>query len=308
MQKQSPVRDNVVSSSVYAKLVTCAGVASTVVAAILIIGKLLVLLLTQSSTILASLTDSLMDIIASIVNLVAIRYAIVPADEEHRFGHWKAESLAGLAQCAFIAGSAIFLLFHGFVRLFNPVELVHLDTGIYVTVFAIILTAGLYCFQTYVISKTSSQAIMADRLHYSTDVLFNIGVLISLGLSYYGFLYADGACAVLLSVYILYGAIGIGKSAISVLLDKQLPVEDVLNICKLLSSVENVKGVHDLRTRRSGPKIFILAHLEIDQNMPLISAHHVADLAENAVLEQYENADITLHMEPVIVYKNSIEG
>lgn len=305
-EKESSERINV-STTTYARLVTFAGIASTSVAAILIVSKVLVLLLTQSSTILASLTDSIMDISASIINLLAIRYAIIPADEDHRFGHWKAESIAGLAQCAFISGSAMFLLFHGIMRIAYPVELAHLDKGIYVTVFAMVLTICLYVFQSYVVKRTSSQAIMADRLHYLSDVLFNIGVLVSLALSFYGMKYADGACAVILGLYILWGAIKIGKSSISVLLDKQLPEKDVLNILNLLSNVPDVQGVHDLRTRSSGPKIFIQAHLEIDQDMPLLNAHNIADLGEIAILKEYENADITLHMEPVEIKKN-IEG
>ncbi len=285
--------------STYSKLVMIAGLASTSTAGVLIISKLMAFVLTGSSTLMASLTDSLMDVAASVVNLLALKYAVTPSDEDHRYGHWKAESVSSLIQSAFIVGSSVFLVVHGCMRFATPVELDSLDTGIWVTIFAITISIVLVMLQTYVVKKTHSQAIMADRLHYASDILFNIGVLVSLGFSYFGYLRADGLFAIILGMYIFSGGFKIGKSALSVLLDEQLSDNDIIAIHKEILSVPNILGVHDLRTRKSGPVIFVQAHVVLDENISLREAHEAADLAESNVLKLYPNADLTLHMEPV---------
>ncbi|MGL4206710.1 MAG: cation diffusion facilitator family transporter, partial [Aeromonadaceae bacterium] len=204
----------------YSRLVTMAGLASTATAGVLILAKLSAWLLTGSSSMLASLTDSLMDISASIINLLAIRYALVPADDDHSFGHGKAESLASLAQAAFITGSAVVLVMNGFSRMVTPEPMRHLDLGLWVTLGALALTALLVLFQSYVVKYTGSQAIKADRLHYQSDLLLNAGVLLALALSWYGWLWADGLCAILLGLYILRSALQIGYEAVQTLLDR----------------------------------------------------------------------------------------
>ena len=283
----------------YARHVVFAGIASVGVAGTFIAAKLLALVLTNSATMMASLTDSLMDVMASVVNLMALRYAVYPADEEHRYGHWKAESLAGLVQSAFIIGSSVFLLINGCISIASPRELASLDAGIGVTVFAMLISVALVCYQSYVVRKTGSAAIQADRLHYASDILFNAGVLVSLLLSYMGFLLADGFFAVILSLCIIYGGISIGKKSLAALLDSGLPPKDVSAIYDLILSVPEIRGIHDLRTRAAGPRIFIQAHVEISRSLSLEAAHSAADAAEANVLQVYPDADITLHMEPV---------
>ena len=156
----------------YARLVKLATFASIAVAFLLILTKFLVLALTESSTMLASLTDSVMDLLASLINFIAIRYAMQPADSDHRYGHFKAESLASLAQCTFILGSSLFLIMHGAKSIINPSQLENLDFGIIVSLIALVVTAILTFFQGYVIKKTKSSIIEADRLHYLSDIFF----------------------------------------------------------------------------------------------------------------------------------------
>lgn len=291
--------DTVTTTSSYSRWVTLAGLASTATAGILIIAKLAAWLMTGSSSLLASLTDSLMDISASIINLVAIRYALVPADADHSFGHGKAESLASLAQAAFITGSAVVLVMNGFSRLVNPEPMRHLDIGIWVTVGALLLTLLLVMFQSMVVQKTQSQAIKADRLHYQSDLLFNAGVLLALGCSWYGWLWADGLFAMLLGLYILKGALQIGYDAVQTLLDRQLPDGEREQIVSLATSVPGVHGIHDLRTRQSGPLRFIQLHLELDDFLPLVQAHELADRAEALIREAFPGADVIIHMDPI---------
>ena len=282
----------------YSRWVTLAGLASTATAAILILAKLIAWLLTGSSSLLASLTDSLMDISASLINLFALRYSLTPADHDHSFGHGKAESLASLAQAAFITGSALVLVMNGFSRLVNPEPLKNLDIGIWVTVGSLALTLVLVTFQSLVVQKTQSQAIRADRLHYQSDVLFNIGVLLALGCSWYGWLWADGLFAILLGLFILKGAVQIGYEAVQTLLDRQLPAEERALIEELAVSVVGVHGIHDLRTRQAGPLRFIQLHLELDDALPLVQAHDLADQTEALILAKFPGADVIIHMDP----------
>lgn len=283
----------------YSRWVTLAGLASTATAGILILAKLVAWLMTGSSSLLASLTDSLMDISASLINLFALRYSLTPADHDHGFGHGKAESLASLAQAAFITGSALVLVMNGFSRLINPEPLKNLDIGLWVTIGSLALTLVLVTFQSLVVQKTQSQAIRADRLHYQSDVLFNIGVLLALGCSWYGWLWADGLFAILLGLFILKGALEIGYEAVQTLLDRQLPDGEREQIVELVKSVPGVHGIHDLRTRQAGPLRFIQLHMELDDTLPLLRAHDLADQAEALILDKYPGADVIIHMDPI---------
>ena len=283
----------------YSRWVTLAGLASTATAGILILAKLVAWLMTGSSSLLASLTDSLMDISASLINLFALRYSLTPADHDHSFGHGKAESLASLAQAAFITGSALVLVMNGISRLINPEPLKNLDIGLWVTVGSLALTLVLVAFQSLVVQKTQSQAIRADRLHYQSDVLFNIGVLLALGCSWYGWLWADGLFAILLGLFILKGVLEIGYEAVQTLLDRQLPDGERAQIVELVKSVPGVHGIHDLRTRQAGPLRFIQLHMELDDTLPLMRAHDLADQAETLILDKYPGADVIIHMDPI---------
>ena len=243
--------------------------------------------------------ESTVNLLAAGIALWALRVSARPADHNHDFGHGKAESLASLAQAAFITGSALVLVMNGFSRLVNPEPLKNLDIGIWVTVGSLALTLVLVTFQSLVVQKTQSQAIRADRLHYQSDVLFNIGVLLALGCSWYGWLWADGLFAILLGLFILKGALEIGYEAVQTLLDRQLPDGERAQIVELVKSVPGVHGIHDLRTRQAGPLRFIQLHLELEDTLPLMRAHDLADQAEALILDKYPGADVIIHMDPI---------
>ncbi|WP_346351363.1 cation diffusion facilitator family transporter [Oceanimonas sp. AH20CE76] len=285
----------------YSRLVTTAAMAATLVAGLLIIAKLGAWFYTGSASMLASLTDSLLDISASLVNLMAIRYALVPPDEDHRFGHGKAESLAGLAQSAFISGSAVFLIINGISRLLNTQIVERPEAGIWVMLFSLGLTLALIAFQQYVIRRTQSLAIKADQLHYRADILLNVAVLAAIILSWLGWHWADALFAVLIGGHILYGALKIGYDSAQMLLDRRLPDEEQKRIMDCCLAVAGVRGLHDLRTRRSGRTRFIQLHLELDDQLPLVQAHGIADQAEGKLRGLFPDADIIIHMDPVSV-------
>jgi ferrous-iron efflux pump FieF len=281
------------------RLIQFAARASVAVAALLIAAKLIAWLLTDSVGLLSTLIDSLLDIGASLVNLIAIRHALTPADEEHRFGHGKAEALAGLGQAAFVAGSAAFLLFQAGERLLRPRELAHIDIGIAVMVFSITVTLALVVFQKYVARRTSSLAIGADSLHYETDVLANLGVIVSLVVvSQFGWVVADPLVAIAIVAYIFWGAWTIGIRALHILMDRELPDADRDKIRAIAKANPEVRGVHDLKTRSSGSHMFIQLHLELDGDMKLSDVHVVSEDVMARIMAAYPNAEVIVHEDP----------
>jgi len=266
---------------------------------VLISGKFGAWLLTSSVSILASLIDSLLDLAASLVNLVAVRYSLLPADEEHRFGHGKAESLAGLGQATFIAGSAVFLILHALDRLLHPQPLAGLTIGIAVMLFSVAATALLLAIQRYVIRRTGSTAIRADSLHYATDLLTNLSTILALTLAAWGWPNVDALFAIGIAIYILKSAWQIGFEAVQLLMDRELLPEDQAQILAVARQFPGVHDVHDLRTRRSGQTCFIQLHVELDGGMPLAKAHVITREVQTALQRAFPNGDIIIHQDPV---------
>lgn len=285
----------------YVKYVKRAANLAILVAGILILIKALAWWQTGSVTLLATMTDSLVDLLASLTNVLVLRFALRPADDEHRFGHGKAESLAALAQSAFIAGSAVFLLLHGFQRLAEPVDLNNGEFGLAISVISIALTAFLVWYQHRVVKITQSPAIAADSLHYKTDLLMNVAIMMALGLNMLGFVYADALFAIGISFYILFSAIKMQWEASQTLLDHALPAEEVAQINQIAQDAPNVIGVHDVWTRRVGVVRFIQLHLELDDSLTLLEAHDIADQLENRILAAFPQAEIIIHQEPTSV-------
>ncbi len=282
----------------YARLVTLAAWTATVVATLLLVVKLAAWWVTGSVSLLASLIDSMLDIAASLVNLVVLRYALQPADQEHSFGHGKAESLAALAQAMFISGSAMFLILNGVDRFFRPHVLQSPQYGVYVSLFAIVVTFILVRFQRHVVKKTGSQAIAADSLHYQSDLYMNAAIMVALILSWFGFGQADALFAIVIGAYILLSAGKMVYQAIQTLLDRQLPDHEVEQIRQCSLAVQGVLGVHDLRTRMSGPVRFIQLHLELEDQISLLEAHRISDQVEMLLINAFPHSDILIHQDP----------
>jgi ferrous-iron efflux pump FieF len=281
------------------RLLKLATYASITTAAILIAAKLGAYLLTNSVSVLASLVDSLMDAGASLINLLAVHYALAPPDKEHRYGHGKAESIAGLAQATFIAGSGLFLILESVDRLIHPKPLAEVGVGLGVMIFAIIATVILMMIQHHVIKRTRSTAIRADALHYKTDLLTNSSIIVALLLSQLGWLGVDPIFALIIAAYILYSSWEIGAEAFHDLLDRELPQETRRHIIKIIKDNPRVHGVHDLRTRLSGRTEFIQMHLELDDKLPLVEAHAIADEVEAQIMKVIPTADVVIHQDPI---------
>jgi len=281
-----------------ARLLRLATYASVATAVILIVAKLIAWLSTGSVSIMATLIDSLMDAGASLVNLLAVRYSLMPADDEHRFGHGKAEALAGLGQAAFITGSAVFLLLEAGDRLLNPQPIEHIGTGMAVMLFAMAATFILLTIQRRVVKKTGSTAIRADALHYATDLATNGATLIALFLASKGFSGLDPVFAIGIAAYILYSAVHIALEAIHLLMDHELPREERDAIKNLALSIPGVQGVHGLRTWQNGQRKVIQMHLELDGSLSLREAHRIAVDVEKRLRKDDPLMDVNIHQDP----------
>ena len=288
-------------SHLYEKLIKRATLSAVLISVFLIIIKLLTCWFTGSMSLFASLLDSSIDLLASGLNFFLVRYALKPADDDHTFGHGKAESLAALAQSTFIIGSATILLLSSIKSIIHPEAIASPLLGIAVSVISVIVTGVLVLYQKYVIKQTKSKAIEADMLHYSSDMFMNIAVIVALFLSWYGITYADACFAFFIALYIFYNAYKIAYGAIQDLLDKALPESDNQKISQIVSSYSNVHGFHDLKTRQAGPLKFIQLHLELDDDMPLIKAHAVADAIEKHIAQEFAPATVIIHQDPISV-------
>ena len=283
------------------RLLLMAGLASVLTALILIAAKAIAWLMTGSVSLLASLVDSVMDSIASLINFFAIRYSLVPPDEEHRFGHGKAEALAGLGQAVFIAGSSVFLIHQSVSKLMDPQPISENGTGVAVMVFSIVLTFGLLLIQKYVVRETGSTAIEADSLHYLSDLAVNAGIIIVLVVSQFGYLWLDGAVGLVIAIFILFSAWHIAYESAQLLLDREIPGEVREVITAIVADHPQALGFHDLRTRQSGRTQFIQLHVDMDQNLTLLQAHDLATRIDTRIQEAFPMADVIIHQDPVAV-------
>ncbi len=281
------------------RLMRLATYLSVVVGLTLIAAKLAAWGATDSVALLSTLIDSTLDAIASIVNLFAVHHALQPADHQHRFGHGKAEPLAGLAQSTFIVGSALFLVGEAGKRLFSPEPVSHAPIGIIVMIFSLVLTVALVLFQRLVVRRTGSLAIGADRLHYTGDLAMNATVIVSLILSaHFGFAWADPLFALAIALFLVYSALTIAWQSFNLLMDREFPDADRKKIGEICVAHPDVIDMHDLRTRSSGLQSFIQLHLELDPEITLRRAHVISDEVEADIRQAFPAADVIIHQDP----------
>lgn len=279
-------------------LVKLASRASVAVSSILTIAKLYAIYDTNSLSILSSLLDSSFDLAASVTNMIAITIAARPADLTFRFGYGKLEAVSALMQSILMILSVAYLVFESITRLFQPdQEVVHTFTGTVVMAVSVGFTLILITFQHYVIQRTHSIAIRADALHYRTDLLVNIAVLISIYLTQYlGFI--DSIMCIVISLYVVISTRHILTESLNVLLDREINQADQTAIKDILTRHPNVRGIHNFRTRTSGNKIFIEAHIEMESTLTLIQSHHIANELKDAVEAAYPAAEVLIHQDP----------
>jgi len=292
-------------SAEHARLLRRASGGALGVALFLALSKAVAWWLSGSVSLLAGLTDSLLDGAASLINLLAVHYSLRPADDDHRYGHGKAEALAGLGQAAFIGVSALLVGAQGVDRLLHPQPLGAPLVGIVVIVVSLLLTAALLAYQRHVVRLTGSTAIRADSLHYRSDLLLNLSILVALVLASYGWARLDAVFGIAIAFYILWSAASILREAAAVLMDTELSPEIGEDMQRLARTVPGVLGCHDLRTRISGTRWFVQLHLELPGELSLSRAHALCDEVEAAIKAHYPRAEVLVHADPQEVVKKA---
>ncbi|HWA92541.1 MAG TPA: cation diffusion facilitator family transporter [Rhizomicrobium sp.] len=282
-----------------AGLMRRAAIASLAVSVVLVAIKCFAYFTSCSVSVLASLADSSLDLFTSTLNLVAIRSALTPADDEHRFGHGKAEPLAGLAQGAFIAGSATFLIVQAITRLIDPEPVEEETMALTIMAVSIALAVALVFYQRYVVKRTGSVAIGADTVHYLGDVATNVGVIVALVLVWqFHWQAADPVIAIIVALVLTGSAWSVFRQSYDQLMDRELPDEARMRIARIVLDHPEVRSLHDLRTRAAGVHTFIQFHVEFDPDISLSRAHQISDEVEALICREFPHAEVIIHQDP----------
>lgn len=272
---------------------------SVATAAVLVTIKAIAWTASGSTAVLASMADSGLDLVASLVTFFAVRYAATPPDAEHRFGHGKAEAFASLMQAGLVFASAALIAREAIGDLLDPHPLQREGWAVAVMVVSIALTLALVTAQTRVLRRTSSVAVSGDRAHYFSDLASNLIVLVGIaGAALMGVNGLDAIAAIAVAALLLWGAVGVFREASAQLMDRELPDETRAEIARLITADPRLTGVHQLRTRTSGPFVHIQMHVDLDPDLSLEAAHGVIVAAEKRLLERFPSADILIHADP----------
>lgn len=281
------------------RLMRLATVASTSVALTLVGAKAVAWLVTDSVSMLSSLVDTSLDLVGSLITFFAVRQALVPADADHRFGHGKAEALAGLVQAGFIAASGCALLFAVAERLNAPKQVREEGVGLMISALALVLTICLVTFQRHVVRRTGSVAIGADMAHYGTDLVATLVTGIGLFISgYFDQPLIDSGIAGLVALYLMHGSWNVGRNSLDILMDRELPEEDRRRVEQIARQNPGVENVHELRTRSGGLTRFIQLHIEVDRNLSLLVGHDIGRQVQGEIAKAFPGAEIILHVDP----------
>ena len=248
---------------------------------------------------LGSLADTGFDVLASLLTLFSVRYAARPADDNHRFGHGKAEALSALIQVILVIVSAILIGWRAVDRLGSGETTAHPEFGIGVSVIAIAATLGLLAYQRHVVRKTGSVAIHADHVHYQSDLLLNIAVIIGIALETFLHLRgADPVFGIAIAIWLLWGAYRAAQLALDQLLDREWPEEKRQRFIEVAMRHPELRGIHDMRTRSSGAHDFCQFHVWVDPNMTVLQAHRIMDEVEEALMHAFPGVEVLIHPDP----------
>jgi ferrous-iron efflux pump FieF len=283
-------------SAVLTRRITVLSVAT---AAVLVALKAAVWWVSGSVALMASMADSALDLVASLVTFFAVRYAAAPPDDEHRFGHGKAEAFASLTQAGLVFASAALIGQEAIRHLIAPGRVEQEVWAIAVMVVSVVMTLGLITAQSRVLKQTASVAVSGDRAHYAADLASNVIALVGiLGVWLLGLKSLDAVAGLAVAAILLWGAVKVFREASNQLMDHELPDAARMQIVALMTQDPRLTDVHQLRTRASGPVIHMQMHADLDPDLSLEAAHEVVVAAEKRLLEAFPHADIIIHADP----------
>jgi cation diffusion facilitator family transporter len=272
---------------------------SVATALVLVVAKLAAWRVSGSVALMASTADSALDLLASSATFFAVRYAAAPPDAEHRYGHGKAEAFASLVQAGLVFASAALIAQEAVSRLVDPRPVSQEGWALAVMILSMALTGGLILAQTWLLRRTRSVAVSADRAHYAADLASNFVALAGIGaVAALGWPALDAAAALIVAGILLWGAVSVFRESSDQLMDHELPGADRARIIALAMRDGAILDVHQVRTRAAGPIVHIQMHAALDPELSLEAAHHIVVAAEKRILAQYPAADIIIHADP----------
>ena len=252
-----------------------------------------------SVSLLASAADSGLDFVAALGTFWAVRFAVKPADAEHRYGHGKAEAFASLLQAGLVFASAALIGREAITHLINPTHVQDEGWAVVVMFVSLAATLGLVQAQGWVIAQTRSVAISGDRAHYLADLVSNVAAIVGLGLArLIGSPRWDAAAGIFVAGWLIWGAIGVLRQASNELMDREVDEAERLEILRLAKDDPNVLGVHQFRTRASGPFLHVQMHMELRPEQSLHEAHQIVEAAEDRILAAFPDTDLVIHADP----------
>lgn len=261
----------------------------------------------KSAAMMADASHSLSDILTDIVLLFGVEWASKPADKEHPYGHARIETLCALfisVFLLFVAGAIFFASFKEILQVFKGNTLVRPGYIALIMAFlSIVVKELMYQYSVKVGHKINSLAVMANAWHHRSDAFSSLAALIGIG----GAIFLGGKWTVLdplvgivISILIIIIALKMIKNAVDEIIDRALPSEDIRKIKEIALSIEGIKNPHEIKTRRSGYKIFIDLHIDIDKETTFIKAHDKTTLLENELKKVYgKHTVIIVHAEPI---------
>ena len=281
------------------RLAKSAALGSIAVAAVLVALKTWASWRTGSSAMMGSLADSALDLLASLTTFFAVWIGAFPPDREHRFGHGKVEAVAAMAQVMLIGVSIVLILLHSVRQLSQDLVVKAPGEGIGVSVVAMTLTLGLLAWQRYVLARTGSVAIKADHLHYQSDMLLNIAVIVALALEGFGGIAGtDPVFGFLIAGWLGYGAFRAAGEAVDQLMDREWPEDKRRQLVALVSAHDGLSNLHDLRTRTSGSQDFVQFHIDMEPELTVTQAHDIIERVENDLRGAFRNVELFIHIDP----------
>jgi ferrous-iron efflux pump FieF len=255
---------------------------------------------TGSSSVLASLADSFLDITTSIINMLAIKFILTPPDDDHRFGHEKFGDLAVFGQGIFFIASGVFVFISSIYNFYLNKSVLDIETGVTMMAVSTIFTVVLVMYQTFVFRRTKSKIIEADRLHYMTDLISNIAVIVSIYFSSQ-FYFIDSLVGILISIMLIKGSFDLLSSSFKNLVDQEFDEENQKILYKLIKDfLKNTDAIsaHDIKTRTAGKKSFIQFHLEFDGDMKLKDVHEITEALEQIIMKKFPASEVIIHQDP----------
>ena len=267
---------------------------------LLILLKITAGILTGSVSLIAEAVHSSMDLAAAVIAFFSVRVSDKVPDEEHPFGHGKAENVSGVAEGLLIFIAAGIIIYEAIHRIIAAARLETVELGMAIMALSIVVNVLVSRYLVRTAKQTDSLALEADAKHLSTDVLTMVGVFVGLALvRITGLNIFDPITALLVALMIIKAAYDITKKSYGGLIDNRLPAAEEAAIAEVINEHTGVLvGFHELRTRKAGSKRFVELHLVMPNKVNLEEAHEMCDHLENDMKDRLLNVDVNIHVEP----------